>query len=121
MSDDEGARDYDREFKAESAKRVLTRYNRFVNVPKYEEDKRLVFFLTMCTMLDRAHRQSADTVGQPADAEAAQPWNLTALQRNQERLFAAWRFDSGATMQQNFDRFVDRLLHPSTDSTLRFL
>lgn len=110
---------YDREFKRLCLQEVLAHYSSFLDVAHYPEDARLVFLLTMCRMLDRARAEPATR--EPRTDASSDPWNLRAISENQQRLFARYKFDDRVTEAANIDRFLERLLDPPADSTVRFL
>jgi hypothetical protein len=116
---------YDREFKEVSLRDTLASYRRFLNIPAYGEDKRLVFFLTLCHMLDRVHAtESASTAeedaGQPRPPMIG-PLNFRALEANQNRFFARYTFDPRLTEAENMRKYLDDLLDAPDDSTVRFI
>jgi hypothetical protein len=108
---------YDRDFKERCLREVLSRYRRFLNIPAYPEDKKLVFFLTMCRMLDNA----STATDPPSPSPSPSPWNLKALEANQNRLFSRYNFNAQLTEEENFRNFLDELLAPSVDSTVDFI
>lgn len=106
--------EYNRAFKLDCLKEILSEYRTILNVPNYPEDVQLLFMLTVCRMIDR---------GAAAATATSQPplINFTAIQANQTRLFRRYRFDARADETANIEAFVDALLDAPHDSTARFL
>lgn len=106
-----------RAYKRDCLKDVLDRYHLFLNVASYPEDVRLIFFLTICRMIDRAAGRTDDEQQQQLQPSI----NFTAIQTNSDRLFRRYVFDDRCTELENIERFVDALLDAPDDSTARFL
>lgn len=109
---------YDRTFKRLCFEEVLEHYNSFISIANYPEDVRLVFFLTMCRMLDKARGYSAES---SENRDESEPWNLPALFANQQRLFSRYKFDQRIDETANADEFVSQLLDPPHDTTTKFV
>ena len=110
-----------RSFKRECLKEVLDQYHLFLNVAAYPEDVRLIFFLTICRMIDRAHMQSDDESKSSLSSSSSPPINFTAIQANADRLFRRYTFNDRATESENLEQFLDALLDAPDDSVARFV
>jgi hypothetical protein len=107
---------FDRNYKLDCLKEILAQYHLFLNIPNHPEDARLVFFLTLCRLIDRAASL------QPTVAELVdEPIDFPGIRANEERLFRRYRFDERASERENLERYVDALLDAPADSTARFL
>lgn len=124
---------YDSSLKRQALTEVLANYKSFLRLPSIPADKRLVFFLTVCRLLDLAADAESEeeqsctsttttrTTPDKATATAFNPINFEALRSNQDRLFARYAFETRESEKTNFELYFQRLLDPPTDSTAKFL
>lgn len=113
-----------RAVKEKALKEVLCNYQTFLRLPSAREDKRLVYLLTMCRLLDKAAKENDSddsTEKETSTSTTSEPWKLEALQHNAELLFSRYSFDAKLDEMENLNNFVDRLLHPPTDTLLRYI